>query len=73
GMIKSGMERRREAEIHEESLRELSQSLGAEITPFVLDIEGRTIELTGTADAQYQQWRRILKDIYIEETGLPVE
>jgi hypothetical protein len=73
GMIKSGMERRREAEIHEESLRELSHSLGAEITPFVLDIEGRTIELTGTADAQYQQWRRILKDIYVEETGLPVE
>ncbi len=73
GAIKSGIDRFKEAEIHEESLRELSQSLGAEITPFVLDIEGRTIELTGTAEAQYQQWRAILREIYAEETGLPVE
>jgi len=71
--IKSGLDRRKEAEIHAESLRELSQSLGSEITPYVLDIEGKAIELTGTADAQYQQWRRILKEIYVEETGLIVE
>ncbi|MBQ76762.1 MAG: hypothetical protein CMQ20_17285 [Gammaproteobacteria bacterium] len=73
GAIKSGLDRRKEAEIHAESLKELSQSLGSEITPYVLDIEGKTIELTGTADAQYQQWRRILGEIYVEETGLPVE
>jgi len=73
GTIKTGLDRRAEAEIHEESLRELSQSLGSEITPYVLDIEGRTIELTGTADAQYQQWRKILKEIYAKETGLPVK
>jgi len=73
GAIKAGLDRRQEAEIHAESLRELSQSLGAEITPYVLDIEGKTIELSGTADAQYQQWRRILKEIYLEETGLTVE
>jgi hypothetical protein len=73
GAIKSGLERRKEAEIHAESLRELSQSLGAEITPFVLDIEGKTIELTGTANDQYQQWREILKEIYVEETAIPVE
>lgn len=73
GAIKSGLDRRKQAEIHEESLKELSQSLGSEITPFVLDIEGRTIELTGTADAQYEQWRKILREIYAEETGLPAE
>jgi len=71
GAIKSGLDLRKQAEIHAESLRELSHSLGAEITPYILDIEGRTIELTGTADAQYEQWRTILKEIYIEETGLP--
>ena len=70
--IKGGIDRTREAEIHAQSLRELSQSLGAEISPHVLNIEGRTIELTGTVDAQYTEWRRILKDIYAEETGLPV-
>jgi hypothetical protein len=71
--IKSGIDRTQEAEIHAQSLRELSQSLGAEITPHVLNIEGRTIELTGTVDAQYTEWRRILKEIYAEETGLPVQ
>ncbi len=73
GSIKSGLNKRKDAEIHEESLKELSHSLGQEITPFVLDIEGRTVELTGTADAQYKQWRKILREIYAEETGLPVE
>jgi len=68
GAIRSGLARRKEAEIHAESLRELSQSLGTEITPYVLDIEGRTIELAGTAKEQYAQWRRLLRDIYLEET-----
>ena len=73
GAIKSGLQRRKEAEIHAESLRELSQSLGTEITPYVLDIEGRTIELSGTAQEQYAQWRKLLKKIYIQETSLPAQ
>ncbi|MFT7688199.1 MAG: hypothetical protein ACI9FB_003559 [Candidatus Azotimanducaceae bacterium] len=71
GVLKKGLDRRKEAEIHAESLRELSQSLGSEITPYVLSIEGQTIELTGTADDQYTQWRKILKDIYLTETSTP--
>lgn len=71
GLIKSGLSRRQRAEVHENALKEISESLGAEITPYVLDIEGRTIELTGTADVQYEEWREILKQIYIEETSLP--
>jgi hypothetical protein len=71
GLIKSGFNRRQKAEVYENALKEISESLGAEITPHVLDIEGRTIELTGTADIQYEEWREILKQIYIEETGLP--
>ncbi len=73
GAIRSGLQRRKEAEIHAESLKELSQSLGTEITPYVLDIEGRTIELSGTAEEQYDQWRDILGQIYQQETSLPVE
>ena len=71
GAVKSGLQRRKEAEIHAESLKELSQSLGQEITPYVLDIEGRTIELSGTAEQQYAQWRDLLREIYIEETSIP--
>ena len=73
GAIKSGLQRRKEAEIHAESLRELSQSLGTEITPYVLDIEGRTIELTGTAQEQYAQWRKLLKKIYVQESSFPAQ
>lgn len=69
--IRTGLNLRKDAEIHAQSLKELSASLGSEITPFVLDIEGKTIELKGTADAQYEQWRRILKDIYAAETATP--
>ena len=69
--IKSGLARRQEAEIHAASLQELSQSLGTEITPYVLDIEGRTIELTGTAQEQYVEWRKLLREIYAQETSIP--
>jgi len=65
------LQRRKEAEIHAESLRELSQSLGTEITPYVLDIEGRTIELTGNAREQYVQWKKLLQQIYVQETSFP--
>ncbi len=73
GAIRAGLQRQKEAEIHAESLKELSQSLGTEITPYVLDIEGRTIELTGTAQEQYGQWRELLQEIYAQETSLPVQ
>ncbi len=67
GVVKVGLDRKREAEIHAQSLKELNQSLGSEIAPHVLDIEGQTIELTGTADAQYARWREILQEIYERE------
>ena len=71
--IRSGLNRRKEAEIHAQSLRELGQSLGSEIGPSVLKIEGETIELEGSAAAQYDEWRNILRAIYIEETGLTTD
>jgi hypothetical protein len=35
----------------------------------VVTVEGQTRRLTGTAAAQYESWRRLLKDIYEAETG----
>ena len=69
--IRSGLQRKKEAEIHAESLKELSYSMGSEISPYILDIEGKTIELTGSANQQYEQWRALLKEIHLQETGLP--
>lgn len=73
GTIKAGLDKKAESEINKRSLQELSQSLSSEIKPYVLDIEGRTIELKGSADAQFKQWQILLKQIYAEETGLPAK
>lgn len=64
-----GISRRSEAKMHLESIRELSESFGAEAAPMVVTVEGETRQLTGTAEAQYESWRRILKQIYEAETG----
>ena len=65
----SGISRRNEATMHRESIKELSESFGAEAAPMVVTVEGETRRLTGTAAAQYESWRRLLKEIYEAETG----
>ena len=65
----SGLSRRSEANMHLESIKELSESFGAEAAPMVVTVEGETRQLTGTAAAQYESWRRLLKEIYEAETG----
>ena len=64
-----GVNRRSEARMHIESIRELSESFGAEAAPMVVTVQGQTRRLTGTAAAQYESWRRLLKQIYEAETG----
>jgi hypothetical protein len=67
--IMSGLTRRSEAKIHLESIAELSESFGSEAAPMVITVQGETRRLTGTATAQYESWRRLLKQIYQAETG----
>jgi len=66
----SGYRKREEAKIHTESLKEISGSFQSEAAPLVVDVEGRTLRLTGTAEEQYAEWRRLLHELYREETGL---
>ncbi len=68
--IISGVRKREEAKIHVESLKEISGSFESQAAPLVVDVEGRTLRLIGTADEQYAEWRRLLHDLYREETGL---
>ncbi len=67
--VKSGLDKGAEARIHTEALRELSESLNAEIQPQTIALTDRTIELTGTVEEQYQQWQALLQQIYLLETG----
>ena len=66
----SGYRKGEEAKIHTESLKEISGSFQTEAAPLVVDVEGRTLRLTGTAEEQYAEWRRLLHELYKEETGL---
>jgi hypothetical protein len=68
-VVKSGLSKRAEAQIHIEALAELGQSLEAEIEPQVIELEDRTITLTGNVEAQYQQWKELLRQMYALERG----
>jgi len=73
-LLKSGLEKRNETEMHVEALEELGQSLEAEITPQVIELQDRTVMLSGNVEDQYAQWRELLAEIYraeIGELGLP--
>ena len=68
--VVSGYRKHEQSKIHAESLKEISGSFQSEAAPLVVDVEGRTLRLTGTAEEQYAEWRRLLHELYREETGL---
>lgn len=67
--IISAWQLRQSADIYREDIRELSESFIAEAAPLTVQVEGQSRRLTGTAEAQYESWRKLLKDIYELETG----
>ncbi len=68
-LLKSGMDKRNEAKIHALELEELGRSLEAEVTPQNIELEDRTVTLSGNVDQQYAQWRAVLAEIYRAEIG----
>jgi hypothetical protein len=68
--FKSGLDKRAEVKVRAESLKQLGDSFQSEVQPMVVDIEGRTLQLKGSAEEQYAEWRRLLRELYENETGL---
>ena len=68
-VLKSGLEKKQEAAAYNESIAEMGSSLEAEIAPQVIELEDRTVTLTGTVQAQYQQRQDLLHKIYKQERG----
>jgi len=58
-----------ETAINKAALEELGVSFTAEVEPTVLEVEGKTIELTGSAEEKYRQWQEVLGKLYQVETG----
>lgn len=71
--FKSGMDKGSEKQLHAEALRELTQSLAADVQPQTVTLAGKTVMLTGSAEEQYEQWQALLRQMYAAETGLPVD
>jgi hypothetical protein len=67
--VLSGIKKYADARVHADALKELTQSFQSEVAPQVVDVEGHTLRLTGTAEDQYREWRKLLKQLYLEETG----
>ncbi|MFT4580529.1 MAG: hypothetical protein ACI915_001826 [Gammaproteobacteria bacterium] len=73
-LFKSGLDRGSEVRIHEQGMKEMADSLGAEVEPLSVELADKTVTLSGTVDEQYAQWRLILNDIYLAEVGqLPTQ
>jgi hypothetical protein len=68
-VIVNGFNVSKQAEMHSESIRELSETFGSEMKPILVEFEGQTYELTGPAEEQFKRWRELLREIYRTETG----
>jgi hypothetical protein len=67
--VMSGIKKYADARTHADALKELTLSFQSEVAPQVVEVEGHTLRLTGTAEDQYREWRKLLKQLYLEETG----
>lgn len=72
-LLRAGAVRRQERRLYTANLRELTESFDDEVKPLVVEIEGTEHRLTGSADAQYGEWRELLRDLFITETGFAPE
>ena len=68
--FKSGIGQRAEAKAHAESLKQQIESFSAEVAPKNVEMEGRVVELRGSGEQQFMEWRHLLKDLYQYETGM---
>ena len=64
--ILSGLKKYSDSRTHAQALKELSESFQNEVAPQVVDVEGRALKLTGTAEEQYREWRELLHQMYLE-------
>lgn len=67
--IYSGIKKYGEAKTYATAVKELAATFQNEVAPQVIELQGRTLKLTGTAEEQYREWRKLLGEIYREEAG----
>jgi hypothetical protein len=61
------------SKIQDQDLQELAGGFNNEVAPTVMEVSGRVFRLSGGLNAQYNEWREILRSIFALETGLPTD
>lgn len=69
--IYSGIKKYGDVKVHAEALAELARSFENESKGQVVEVEGRQLRLTGTAEEQYREWRKLIAEWYRSESGAP--
>ncbi len=69
--MKQSYDNYKEGKIQQQALKELAESFNTEVEPTAMELSGQMVQLNGSLQSQYTEWRRILRAIYAEETGLP--
>lgn len=67
--VMSGIQKFSDAKVAAQEVKELASSFSSEAAAQTVEVEGRTLKLTGTAEEQYREWRRLLAAIYREESS----
>jgi hypothetical protein len=57
------------AKLQRQEMKLLAKGFDNEVAPASFVVEGTLVELSGSLDQRYRQWRRILREIYVLETG----
>lgn len=63
-LIGNSFNKSKEAKEHRAAIDEYGESLDIAMDPLIMELNEQSIELSGTAEEQYQQWRAHLKRIY---------
>ena len=71
--IQAGFEDSKEGGIHKAALTELADSFEGEVVPLLVDVDGKVVQLTGSAEAQFAQWRELLASIVATDAPLPAD
>jgi hypothetical protein len=72
-LMRTGALRREERRLYEANLEELSVSFDDKLEPLVVSVRDDEQRITGTAEVQYEQLRRVLRTMYFDETGFTPE
>lgn len=65
----SGLKKYADARTHAQAFGELATSFQSEVAPQVVDVEGRSLKLAGSAEEQYREWRKLLREFHTQDVG----